>query len=124
MTRHIVNALLLTALSATVLSAQTPAKKPIEGAWKVSEIVITGAGASTVSNPQPGLFIFARGHYSLMYIPTNQPRTLFKGEEPAKDEKISAFDSFVGNTGTYEVSGSTLTIRPMVARYPNFMAGG
>ena len=118
------NALLLMTLFAAVLSAQAPARKPIEGVWKVTEIVVTGAGASTISNPQPGLFIFAKGHYSMMYVPNSQPRALFKAEEPTKEEKIPAFDSFVGNTGPYEISGSTLTIRPMVARYPNFMAGG
>ncbi len=108
----------------TVLAAQTAPKKPLEGAWKVVEIVVTGAGASNNANPQPSLFIFAKTHYSMMLVPGTQPRALFKAEEPTNEEKIPAFDSFVANTGTYEVTGSTLTIRPIVARYPNFMAGG
>lgn len=116
--------LCLLALFASVLSAQNPVNKPIEGVWRVTEIVVTGAGASNNPNPQPSLFIFAPKHYSLMYIPGNQPRTLFKAEEPTNAEKVPAFDSFVANTGTYEIAGSTLTIRPIVARYPNFMAGG
>ena len=109
---------------ATMFGAQSAARKPMEGVWKVAEIVVTGADASNVANPQPSLFIFAKSHYSMMLIPGNEPRTLFKGEEPTNQEKMSAFDSFVANTGTYEVTGSTLTIRPIVARYPNFMAGG
>jgi len=125
MTRSIfrVVSLLGALLLASMAYAQN-AKKPIEGVWKVTEIVVTGAGASNVGSPQPGLFIFTRGHYSMMSVPGNQPRALFKAEEPTNEEKIAAFDSFVANTGTYEVTGSTLTIRPMVARYPNFMAGG
>ena len=31
---------------------------------------------------------------------------------------------FSANSGTYEVSGSSLTTRPMVAKWPNFMDGG
>ena len=125
MTRSIIRvaSLLATLLLASMAYAQN-ARKPIEGVWKVTEIVVTGAGASHVASPQPGLFIFTRGHYSMMSVPGNQPRALFKGEEPTNEEKIPAFDSFVANTGTYEVTGSSLTTRPIVARYPNFMAGG
>ena len=121
---RILKSLMLLVLCATAVSAQSSKKKPIEGVWKVTEIVVTGAGASNVPNPQPGLIIFARKHYSVMWVPGNQPRSLFKGEDPTNEEKIAAYDSFVANSGTYEVEGATLTLHPMVARSPNFMAGG
>jgi hypothetical protein len=111
-------------LVSTVVVAQTALKKPIEGTWRVAEVVVTGADASSNSSPQPSLFIFAPSHYSMMSVPGTQARALFKGEDPSNDEKIPAFDSFVGNTGTYEVAGSILTVRPIVARFPNYMAGG
>lgn len=114
----------------TVLAAQTAPRKPLEGVWKiveVVEIVDTGADGSKNANPQPNLFIFTRNHYSMMLVPGTQPRASFKVSPsvamPTDQEKIAAFDSFVANTGTYEVTGSTLTIRPIVARYPNFMGG-
>lgn len=47
-----------------------------------------------------------------------------KAETETDAEKIAAYDSFIANSGTYEVSGSTLTVRPAVARNPNYMAGG
>ncbi len=106
------------------LGAQGSVRQPIEGVWKVTEIVVTGADASTISNPQPSLFIFARSHYSMMYVSDNRPRAVYKAENPTRDEKLAAFDSFIANTGTYEVAGSTLTIHPIVARNPNYMAGG
>jgi hypothetical protein len=115
--------LLLVTMLATMLAAQSSSRGPLEGAWKVAEIVVTGADASNTPNPQPGLSIFTRTHYSFLWVPGNQPRTLFRAEDPSNEEKIMAFDSFVGNTGTYEVSGTTLTIRPMVARFPNCMGG-
>ncbi len=122
MTRML-SAVLLAATLSAELSAQGASRGPLEGAWKVAEIVVTGADESNTANPQPGLFVFTRRHYSAMWVPGNQPRTLFKAADPANEEKISAFDSFVGNTGTYELAGTTLTIRPMVARYPNCMNG-
>ena len=115
--------LTLLVLCATVVSAQS-SKKPIEGAWKVAEIVVTGENESNVPNPQPGLIIFTQKHYSAMWVPGNQPRTLFKGDVPTNEEKVAAYDSFVANSGTYEVAEGTLTLHPIVARSPNFMAGG
>ena len=115
---------ILLLLFSAVLSAQGTAKKPIEGVWKVVEIVVTGAGASTSSSPQPSLLILTQGHYTQVGVLGDKARTLYKAEEPTNAEKVAAFDSFFGNAGTYEVSGSTLTIHPIVARNPNFMAGG
>lgn len=103
----------------SALSAQGIPHAPFEGVWKVTEIVVTGAGASTVSAPQPSVFIFAKKHYSLMWVPGNTPRTLFKAQVPTDEEKLAAFDSLVASSGTYEVSGSTVTFRPIVARGPN-----
>src|SRR5712691_4969992 len=121
---RILKGLTLLVLCTTVVSAQSSTKKPIEGTWKVTEIVVTGADASNVTNPQPGLIIFAQKHYSAMWVSGNQPRSLFKGKDPTDQEKIAAYDSFVANSGTYEVAGATLTLHPMVARSPNFIAGG
>ena len=121
---RILNGLLLLAVCTITITAQTSTKQSIEGVWKVSEIVVTGTDASTVTSPQPGLVIFAHKHYSMMWIPGDQPRSLFKANPPTNDEKIAAYDSFVANSGTYDLSGETLTLHPMVARSPNFMTGG
>jgi len=121
---RIMKGLTILVLFTTAISAQNSTKKPIEGVWKVTEIVVTGADAANVATPQPGLIIFARKHYSVIWIPGNQPRSLFKGEDPTNEEKIAAYDSFVANSGTYEVAGETLTLHPVVSRSPNFMAGG
>jgi Lipocalin-like domain len=121
---RILRAVFLAFLTVSLASAQSGAKKPIEGVWKVTETVVTGANASNNASAQPSLIIFAQQHYSMMYVPGSKPRALYKAQEPTNDEKIAAFDSLVANTGTYEISGSTLTIHPIVARNPNFMAGG
>lgn len=95
----------------------------IEGVWKVSEVVTTDANAATVNNPQPSLVMFTRGHYSYMSVNGTQPRPKV---EPAKNpnkltdpEKIARYEQwnpFTANAGTYEVKGTTLTRRALVAK--------
>ena len=36
---------------------------------------------------------------------------------------VTAFESIIVNSGTYEVSGSRLIVRPVVAKTPEFMGG-
>ena len=96
---------------------------PLQGVWRVTEATVTGANPSTMVDP-PGIFIFARTHYSMMRATGGAERALFKSLNPADAEKIAAFNTFNANTGTYEVAGSTLTVRPIVAKSPNFMGGG
>ena len=95
----------------------------LEGVWRETEIVATGRWQS-IQNPQPSLYIFTPTHYAMMGTIGEHPRALYKSFDPTNEEKIAAFDSFWGNSGTYEVTGDVLTIRPVVARNPNFMAGG
>jgi len=109
---------------ATNPTAETavPARGPLEGVWQLTEAVVTGANPRTTT--QPGLVIFAKTHYSFVRVPSSGPRALFKTEDPTNEEKIAAYDSMNANTGTYEARGTTLTLRPVIARNPNFAAGG
>ncbi len=112
--------------------AAVAAAPSVEGAWRITEFSSTGPDTSyAISDPQPSLLIFLAGHYSQMYVPGDEPRELFSGDEPVLGaleptdaEVLTAFGSFIANSGTYEVSGSTITTRPIVAKNPNFMAGG
>ena len=111
--------LVLLCICGSTSFAQTPGRSTLEGVWKVTEIVVTGAGAYTTSAPQPGVFIFAKNHYSYLWVPGSTPRALFKGQPPSNEEKLAAFDSISAAAGTYEVSGSTVTFRHIVAKGPN-----
>jgi hypothetical protein len=115
-------AFVLSLLPPSVAFAQT--KPPVEGVWKIAEAVRTGPNPFHISNPQPGLVIFTRGgHYSWVNVMGNTARPTF---EPAKDprnltdaEKIARYEQwrfFTANAGTYEIEGSTLMRRPIVAK--------
>jgi hypothetical protein len=108
----------------TTLMAQSVARGPLEGVWKASEIVATGANPSTTPSPQPSVYLFTRTHYGILRVAGAEPRALFKAPRPTDEEKIAAYDTFVATSGTYELSGTTLTLRPIVAKNPNLMAGG
>jgi hypothetical protein len=114
--------LVLLTMCGPALFAQAAARGPLEGVWRVTEIVITGAGAYTATAPQPGVFIFTKNHYSWMWLPGTQPRAMFKAQVPTTEEKLAAFDSLAASSGTYELKGSTATFRPTVAKGPNIVS--
>lgn len=120
----VITALLVVAASLLV-RAQTA---PLQGAWRVTEFVVTGANAETNTSPQPGLYLFTRQHYSIVTVNGTAPRKNFDtAREPAKltdAEKIARYevwDKFSANSGTYKVSGNTLTTHPLVAKNPAVM---
>ncbi len=119
----------LAALAAILLTAcergerAEHSESPLEGAWSVVSIHVTGPDSATTT-VQPSLFLFGDKHYSMMRVTGNQPRTPAAADSATDAEKLAAYNSFIANTGTYEVADSTLTIHPVVARSPNYMAGG
>lgn len=122
------------ALTLTVACQSAPAEEanPLVGAWRITEMTTASPdSSSTISNPQPGLYLFTETHYSMMYVPTGEQRPLDEGDTPmlgaftpTDAEKIASWETFIANSGSYEVSGSTLTTRPMVAKSANLMASG
>lgn len=107
----------------STLLAQGGRRPTLEGVWKVTEIVVTGAGSYSVSTPEPSLFLFAKTHYSLMWVPGDKRRTFYVAEVPTNEEKLAAFDSLTASAGRYEVSGTTVTFRPIVGKSPTFTSG-
>lgn len=97
----------------------------LEGVWRISEIqFIRPSGEIVISDPQPGIFIFAKSHYSATWVPQGEARSAFASRfEPTREELAAACDSLVVNSGNYEISGSRLTIRPLVTRMPEFSGG-
>ena len=124
---HMTTPLALAALAATTLVAcerAEPAKPPLEGAWSIVSIRVTGPDSAATTTVQPSVFLFGDKHYSMMRVTGNQPRTLAAKDSATDAEKLAAYDSFIANAGTYGVADSTLMIHPVVARSPNFMSGG
>ena len=129
---YFVNRLFVVIAMVTLLSgcqappSPTPATGPLEGAWQV--VARSGADSDTnltETSTQPGLYIFGKQYYSMMYVPGSEPRALFEGtfDEVTDSEKVQAYDTFIANSGTYEISESNITTTPAMAKNPNFMTG-
>lgn len=96
---------------------------PLQGVWSMTAYT-PGNGGATIDPSQPGLVIFTEGHYSQIFSPAGEPRPLAAASfNPTSEEKVAQYDTIIVNTGSYEVSGSTLTFRPMIARSPEFVGG-
>lgn len=119
-------AALLIVAAAGLAVAQTTTS--IQGVWRVTEVVVTGADAETNKSPQPGLYMFGKQHYSIVTISGTAPRKDFgnaanaaKLTDAEKIARFAAWDALTANSGTYQVSGTTLTTHPMVAKNPAVM---
>jgi hypothetical protein len=121
-TQRVVLALAATAcLAATSAAAQTASA--VEGVWKTTNVVVTGANPLTITSPQPSLFIFARGHYINVADTSRTPRTAAPAfadpANPTDAEKLAKYQEWAplnAQGGSYELKGTTLTRHPLVAK--------
>jgi hypothetical protein len=110
----------LVVVVAATVSGQQPST-PLVGAWRVTEL--TDANG-TIANPQPGLYVFAKQHYSFVRIQGTRPLPDYPSNDKATDaDKVAVFNALYMNTGTYSVSGNRLSTVAMVAK-SKFAIGG
>ena len=118
------NRLLLLLLAVFAVSAF--GKTKLEGVWQLVKVEHNGGpNAGTVNNSQPGLMIFTGKYYSMVVVISDKPRTDVEDLSKATAAELQAtLGPFVANSGTYDISGDTLTTRPMVAKMPKIMSSG
>jgi ketosteroid isomerase-like protein len=104
----------------TASPAAAAAATPMQGAWIVTSW--TDAEGITNDEPQPALYVFTPTHYSIMIAQSAEARTRFGDiDEPTDSEKVGAYDTFIANSGRYEMDGNTFKTRAFVAKNPNYM---
>ncbi len=112
---------LLTALAVVIfmpLTAQAQ-EDALRGVWKVTEVSLTSPDTSwTNTDPRPALRMFAEHHYSSIGTIGRGSRERLS-DEPSEAERLEAWQPFYARAGTYEVTGSTVTLRVIVAKNPN-----
>jgi len=113
-----------------VNSAFAQTNSPIEGVWKITELVWPRQG-STVTDPGPGLMIFTRGYYSTVEVMGSQPRVAAAAPKDPQHltdaEKVARFEEwrpFGASSGAYEIKGSSLIRRVAVAKNVRVMTRG
>lgn len=98
----------------------------LEGVWRVIEQSSRTPGEAWAVTPVPyrSLYLFTDTHYSYMFT-RSAPRPPFAGDpnNPSDAEKVRAYDSFVAAAGTYEITGTTLTLVATLHKNPSEMTG-
>jgi uncharacterized protein (TIGR02145 family) len=98
----------------------------LRGVWKVTELSSRTPGADWTRLPlTESLYIFTDKHYSYLFAPGTEPRRPFAADpnRPSDAEKVRAYDSIVAASGTYVVSGPTLTLTALLHKNPSEMVG-
>jgi hypothetical protein len=121
--------LLIAAVGLVATAAMTAQTKTasLQGAWQTVDINITGPNARNfpVAKNAPYLTIFTAKHYSRTEVQSDGPRPIIADAAKASaDELRSVWGPVVCEAGTYEVSGNTITMHPMVSKSPAAMASG
>jgi hypothetical protein len=101
-------------------SQQAP--QGLEGAWRITEVV--RAGARTIDAPQPGILLFTGNYYSHTLITGAEARPDLPTGVVTAENIVTVWNPFTANAGTFEISGSTMKRRPLVAKSPDTMAPG
>jgi hypothetical protein len=110
----------------TITPIETRGQPPsvaLPGAWRIVRTSLTTSDQpSVVDYSQPGLLLFTARHYSLMYVEGNKTRQMFQDPaRPTEAEKLDAFDTFVGHSGTYSVADSLIAMQIEISKSPNLM---
>jgi len=99
----------------------------LQGVWQTVELTTTGPGARTITipEPRPNLTIITARHYSRVEVQAEQPRPILAEVAKATaDELRAAWGPFVAETGTYEIAGDRITMRPIASKNPAVMGVG
>src|SRR5258705_9167747 len=113
--KHVITLLALFAVVVTVSGQSSATNNPLMGAWRVTEIA--DATGPAITNPQPGLYIFAKQHYSFARINGTKPLPDYPSNDKATDaDKVAVFNALYLNTGTYTVTGNKLATKAAVAK--------
>jgi hypothetical protein len=108
-----------------VVPGKVAAQGKLEGVWKIAEFSTAVSSASTITTTaQPGIFIFTKKHYSIMFISSDKPRPNLPLQNATDAQRVAAWGPFSANSGTYEIKGTTLTTHPLVAKHPAVMKPG
>jgi len=106
--------------------AQTRAGS-IQGVWQVVEVKMSGPNPSTIAigEPRPNLTIITARYYSRVQVEAEGPRPVLADVAKASaDELRATWGPFVGEAGTYEITGNLITMRPLAAKNPAAMMHG
>ena len=125
MRRFIVPAVAL-ALVAVVMAFrpapdETFSASALEGAWTAVQVhAVLQDTTWTRDEERPNMLLFAGGHYASMRIRGEGARAELP-EDATDEQRLEAWGRFQASSGSYSVSGSTISSKTLLAKNPNAM---
>ncbi|MGE5836658.1 MAG: hypothetical protein ACM4AI_19445 [Acidobacteriota bacterium] len=99
----------------------------LQGVWQTVEITIAGPTPRTITIPEPRPYftIITSKYYSRTEVQSDGPRPVIADVAKATaDELRTVWGPFVGEAGTYDVSGDLATMHPLASKNPAAMVPG
>jgi len=114
---------ILIAATALKLTAAAP-RAAFEGVWRTVEVVVQGP-TPQVFGPAATLAVFHGRHYSRVEVHAERARPMLADPAAASaDELRAVWGPFVGEAGTFDLSGNVVTMQALVAKNPAAMMNG
>ena len=99
------------------------AAQGVAGAWRLDEIKTSGPDAKTSKFTNPNIYLFTKGHFSIIRVEGDKPRSTDSWTTMTQEQVIDTFiKQFTASGGTYEMKGDSLTMKTTIAKSPGFMA--
>jgi len=119
----IVVAIVTVAAGVGLTQTKPSAASTIQGVWKTTSVVTTGANPTTANDIPASIVIYTRNHFSIVEMNNaRQQPAPAEPKDPAKltdAEKLARYEDWLAvtaNAGTYEIKGTTLIRRQLVAK--------
>ncbi len=107
-----------------LFAVSVASSQKVAGVWRLDEIRSSGPNGRAFKITQPSMYIFTKGHYSIVRIDATEPRSTVDPKKMTAAELLETFvASFIAQAGTYEIKAGTMTMRPTVAKSPTTMLG-
>ena len=114
---------LVLGISLLLAVAGVAAAQTVAGAWRLDEIKTTGGEGKTAKFSNPNIYLFTKGHFSIIRIEGDKPRSTDNWTTMTQEQVVDTFiKQFTASGGTYDMKGETLTMKTTIAKSPGFMA--
>jgi hypothetical protein len=98
------------------------AAQEVAGAWRLDEVATTGAEAKASKFSNPNIYLFTKGHWSIIRVEGDKPRLTDSWTTMTSEQVVDTYvKQFTASGGTYEMKGGTLTMKTTIAKNPGFM---
>jgi hypothetical protein len=116
---------LVLGLSLILAISSFAAAQKVAGAWRLDQATMPGPDGKVAKFTNPNIYLFTKGHFSIIRIEGDKPRSTEPWMSLTRDQLIDTYiRQFTASGGTYDMKGSTLTMKTTIAKNPNIMTRG